>query len=90
MTFANDHRLPVGGGMDFTADAGALFSFVPGNREQGRLAAVLADKVFKGIPAGTIPVVTPEARLRLNYKVIQGLGLVVPEGLLSRADEIIR
>ncbi len=88
--FANEHELPVGGGMDFTADLGAMFSFVPENTNQGMLAATLADKIFKGTPAGTIPVVTPEARLRLNYKVIQGLGLNASEGLLSRAGEIIR
>jgi len=40
--------------------------------------------------AGTIPVVSPESRLTINYKVIQKLGLKVNQGLLSRADEIIR
>jgi putative ABC transport system substrate-binding protein len=88
--FANEHKLPFGGGMDFTADLGAMFSYVADNIDQGRLAADIADKILKGTPASTIPVVTPEARLRLNYKVIQELGLKVNEGLLSRADEIIR
>jgi putative ABC transport system substrate-binding protein len=81
--------VPIGGGMDFTANRGALFSFVPNNFEQGRMAAHLADKIFKGTPAGSIMVVTPPSNLRLNYKVIQELGLKVPEGLLSRANEII-
>ena len=58
--------------------------------EIGSLAAPLADKIFKGTPAGTIPVVTPEAYLTINYKVAQELGLNVSEGLLSRANEIIR
>ena len=90
LKFATKHKLPIGGGMAFTADRGALFSFVPDNTEQGRLAAVLADKVFNGTPAGTIMVVTPQSRLRINYKVTQKLGLKVSDGLLSRADEIIR
>jgi putative ABC transport system substrate-binding protein len=90
LKFANEHKVLIGGGMDFTADLGALFSFVPNNIEQGRMAAPLADKIFKGTPAGLIMVVTPPSELRLNYKVIQELGLKVPEGLLSRADEIIR
>ncbi|MBN2562449.1 MAG: ABC transporter substrate-binding protein [Phycisphaerae bacterium] len=88
--FANEHRLPVGGGMDFTADLGAMFSFVPDNAEMGKLAAPLADKILRGAPASTLPVVTPESHLRLNYEVIRDLGLDVSEGLLSRADEIIR
>jgi putative ABC transport system substrate-binding protein len=88
--FAYEHKIPIGGGMDFTADLGALFSFVPDNVEQGKLAATLADKIFHGTPAGRIMLVTPQARLRINYNVIQKLGLTVSEGLLSRADEIIR
>jgi putative ABC transport system substrate-binding protein len=90
MQFANIRNLPVAGGVDSSADGGAMFSYVPGNPEQGRLAAFLADKIFRGTPAGTIPVVTPESRLRINYKAIRQLGLSVSENLLNRADEIIR
>jgi putative tryptophan/tyrosine transport system substrate-binding protein len=88
--FASKHKLPVGGGMAFTADFGALFSFVPDNIEQGKLAAVMADKIFNGKPAGKIMLASPKARLRINYNVIKKLGLTVSDGLLSRADEIIR
>ncbi len=90
LKFANEHKIPIGGGMNFTADLGALFSFVPDNIEQGKMAAPLADKILKGTPAGSIMVLTPPSHLRLNYKVIQELGLKLPEGLLSRSDEIIR
>ena len=88
--FAAEHKVPIGGAMPFTADHGALFSYVGDNVEMGKLAASLADKIFKGTAAGTIPVVTPEDRLRLNYKVAQELGLTMPDGLLSMAMEIIR
>ena len=90
LNFANEHKVPIGGGANFTADQGAMFSFVPDFFETGMLAATLADKILKGTPAGTIPVVTPENHLRLNYKAIKELGLNVSEGLLSRANEIIR
>jgi putative ABC transport system substrate-binding protein len=90
LEFSNKHKVPIGGCMGFMADLGALFSFFPDNIETGQLAAGLVDKIFEGTPAGTIMVVTPESHLRLNYKVIKELGLNVPEGLLSRADEIIR
>jgi putative tryptophan/tyrosine transport system substrate-binding protein len=56
----------------------------------GALAAPSADKIFKGTPAGNIPIVTPEAKLFINYKLIQELGLNASEGLLVQADEIIR
>jgi len=90
LKFAVKHKVPIGGTLVYTADRGAIFSFIPDNVEMGMLAAVLADKIFKGTPAGTIMVVTPENRLKFNYKVIQKLGLNVSEGLLSRADEVIR
>jgi putative ABC transport system substrate-binding protein len=88
--FANEHKVPIGGGANFTADLGAVFSFVPDFFEIGATAATMADKIFKGTPAGTIMVVTANDHLRLNYKVIKELGLEVSEGLLSRAAEIIR
>jgi putative ABC transport system substrate-binding protein len=88
--FAAEHKLPVAGSAAFEADQGAIFSYISDNFETGELAAPLADKIFKGTPAGTIPVVTPESYLRLNYKLAQEIGLTVPEGLLSLATEVIR
>jgi len=90
LKFANEHKVPIGGAMTYTADLGAVFSYSPDIFELGMLAAVQADKILKGTPAGTIMVVTPEMYLRLNYKVIKELGLDVSEGLLRNAKEIIR
>jgi putative ABC transport system substrate-binding protein len=88
--FATAHKLAEGGSLNYNADIGAVFSYIPQNADMGKLAAPLADKILKGTPAGTIPVVTPEAYLRINYKLAQELGLNVSEGLLARANEIIR
>jgi putative tryptophan/tyrosine transport system substrate-binding protein len=90
IAFANKHKLPVGGCMSNTADAGAIFSFFPDSMNQGMLAAGSADKIFKGTAAGTIPVITPENYLKINNKVIQRLSLKVSENLLTQASEIIR
>ena len=88
--FASEHRVPIGGAAPYTADHGAIFSYAPDPIELGKLAAPVADKIFRGVPAGTIPVVTPENYLRLNYRSAQELGLTVPVGLLRQAKEIIR
>jgi putative ABC transport system substrate-binding protein len=88
--FAKEHNLPIGGGAAFEVEAGAVFSYVPDYIESGKLAAVSADKILKGTPAGTIPVATPVQSLRFNYKQAQELGLTVPRSLLSLATEIIR
>lgn len=90
LDFTNEHKIPLGGGAPFTVDLGAIYTFHPDFYETGLLAATLADKIFKGTPAGTIPVATPESHLLVNYKSIKELGLTVGEGLLSRAKEIIR
>jgi len=90
LKFANKHKVPVAGTMANTADLGAVFSYGPDTFELGMLAAVQADKIFKGTPAGTIMVVTPAMYLRLNYKVINELGLNVSKGLLHMAKKIIR
>jgi putative ABC transport system substrate-binding protein len=60
------------------------------NIQSGKLAAPLADKILKGIPAGTIPVVSSEGFLQINYKAAQDMGLTIPKSLLDRADKIIR
>ncbi|MBI1877828.1 MAG: ABC transporter substrate-binding protein [Chloroflexi bacterium] len=88
--FAVEHKVPIAGPLISAEGSGIVFGNLSDSVEVGKLAAPLADKIFKGIPAGTIPVVSPESHLRINYKVAQELGLTVPEGLLSQADEIIR
>jgi putative ABC transport system substrate-binding protein len=88
--FAAEHKLPLVGSSAVTAERGSIFSYNVDNLETGGLAATIVDKILKGAPAGTIMVVTPPSHLRINYKVAKELGLTVPEGLLNRADEIIR
>ena len=88
--FAADHRIPLAGGIAYMAQQGALFINSTDLTNVGALAAPLADKILKGTQAGTIPAVTPEQTLIINYKEAQGLGLTVPAGLLSQATQIIR
>lgn len=53
------------------------------------LEALLADKILRGTPAGTIPVISSQSFLQINYRAAQKAGITVPEGLLERADQII-
>jgi putative ABC transport system substrate-binding protein len=89
-TFAKEHKLPLVGSSDKTIQTGGVLTYNVNPLESGGIAATIADKILKGTPAGTIPVVTPEAYLRLNYKLARELGLKMSEGLLSQANEIIR
>jgi putative ABC transport system substrate-binding protein len=89
--FADAHRVPVAGGPSAVVrNGGAVLSVTSDLVETGGLAASLADKILKGTPAGTIPVVSPQPRLYINYTKAQELGLTVPQGLLKQAAEIIR
>jgi putative ABC transport system substrate-binding protein len=88
--FAADHKLPLAGGIASQIENGALFINGTDSKKLGELAASLADKILKGSQAGTLPVITPEQTLVINYKLAQTLGLTVPDGLLKMADKIIK
>jgi putative ABC transport system substrate-binding protein len=88
--FAYDYKLPFGGAYFSTDEYSSIFGVNVNLFESGRLAAPLADKIFKGTAAGTIPAVSPENFIQIDYKTAQEFDLTVPEGLLKQADEIIR
>jgi putative ABC transport system substrate-binding protein len=88
--FTREKKIPVGGSRIVSGDYGTLFAVTVNSTEIGIQSAHLADKVLKGIPAGTIPVVSPESYIVINYKVAQELGINVSYSLLGRAGEIIR
>ena len=88
--FVTENTLPLGGSFPNTVLEGAIFGNANDLVKIGELAAPIADKIFRGIPVGTIPVVTPEQSLWINYKRAAELGLTVSQDLLNRADKIIR
>jgi putative ABC transport system substrate-binding protein len=87
--FAADHKIPLAGGLPTMIQKGAIFANGPDLATIGNLAAVSAKEVLNGTPPGTIPVVTPDQNLYINYKTTQALGLTVPDGLLAQATQII-
>ncbi len=88
--YADEHNIPIGGAFMSVDGYDAVFGLNVNPVESGKDAAPLADKVLKGTRAGTIPVVSAEGFLEINYKEAQELGITVNEGLLSQAANIIR
>ena len=88
--FADEHKIPVGGALMMVGEYESVFGVNVNIFESGKKAAPLVNKIFNGIDAGTIPVVSAESYFELNYKKSQELGLDVNEGLLNMADEIIQ
>lgn len=88
--YAYEHKIPIGGALMSAGDYASVFGVNVNNVETGKQTAPLVDKVLKGTRAGTIPVVSSETFLQINFKAAQQLGLEVPASLLEQADEVIR
>jgi putative ABC transport system substrate-binding protein len=87
---AAKHRLPSMHGVRENVDAGGLLSYGPSLSAQSRRAAAYVDKILKGAKPGELPIEQPTTfELVINQKTAKALGLVIPQSVLLRADEVI-
>jgi putative ABC transport system substrate-binding protein len=71
-------------------DDGGFVSYGPDLRESYRRAAVFVDRILKGAKPGDLPVEQPDKlELVINLKAAKTLGLVLPQALLLRADQVL-
>lgn len=87
--FATEHQILIGGAYMEMEGYETLHGVIVDPARSGELAAGLAAKILRGTPAGTIPVLSPELFVQINYGQAQELGLTVPQSLLAQADQII-
>ncbi|MBK8903380.1 MAG: ABC transporter substrate-binding protein [Anaerolineaceae bacterium] len=89
--FGEEYAIPVSG-LLYLADSSyrSLFNVSVEMVKTGGLAAPLAHKIFQGIEPGTIPVVSADPFMEIDYNMIQQLGLELPETVLAVADVIYR
>jgi putative ABC transport system substrate-binding protein len=88
--YAYENKIPIGGALMKVDEYESIFGVSTDNVSVGRQAATLADKIFKGTKAGSIPVVSAENFIQINYKEIRRNGLNASTGLLKQANEIIQ
>ena len=84
-------RLPTVYPWREAVDAGGLMSYGPVLADNYRRAATYVDKILKGAKPGDLPVEQPtKFELALNLKTAKSLGLIIPQSVLARADEVIQ
>jgi putative ABC transport system substrate-binding protein len=89
LTLAARHRLPAVYPLRVFATAGALMSYGP-IRNEYREAAPYIDRILRGEKPADLPVQAPSKfETVVNLKTAKALGLVVPDLLIVRADEVI-
>ncbi len=71
-------------------DAGGLASYGPDLLVNYRRAATYVHRILEGARPQDMPVEQPRLSLAINMRAAQALGLVVPQTLLLRADEVLR
>src|SRR6266496_566072 len=84
--FSYEHKIPIGGALMTTDGYSSIFGLLPDAKLTGEQAGLLADKIFRGTDAGTIPVNSSDSSFQIAVKAAQQLGVTVPEGLLKQAD----
>jgi putative tryptophan/tyrosine transport system substrate-binding protein len=85
------HRLPTVCAVTPFAVAGGLMAYAPNYGDRFRRSATYVDKIFKGAKPADLPVEQPTTfELVINLKTAKALGLMIPQSLLGRADEIIQ
>jgi ABC-type uncharacterized transport system substrate-binding protein len=84
------HKLPAVHGYRDLVIRGGLISYGADWLDQYRRAAEYVDRILKGEKPADLPAQAPtKYELVVNLKTAKALGLIVPDSLLTRADEVI-
>jgi len=84
------HRLPAVYFFRYYVTSGGLISYGPDPTDPFRRAAGYVDRILKGEKAADLPVQAPtKYELAINLKTAKALGIIVPQTVLGRADEVI-
>ena len=90
IAFAAERHLPTLYAYGVAVKQGGLMSYSADFFKLWRRAAGYVDRILKGARPAELPIEqATEITLNINLKTSKALGLVIPEALLARADEMI-
>jgi putative ABC transport system substrate-binding protein len=91
LRLAGVHKMPVVSSRPDEPRKGALFSYGSDWQASFRRAAVFVDKILKGAKPADLPVEQPtKLEMVVNLRTARALGIVIPQKVLVRADEVIQ
>lgn len=89
--FAARQRLPTVYAYTELVEAGGLMSFGPSYPGMHRRAAYFVDRILKGANPADLPMEQPSKfELMINLRTARSLGLVIPQPILLRADNLLQ
>jgi putative ABC transport system substrate-binding protein len=85
------HRLPAVHEAPVHVEAGALMSYGRKPAAVYRQAAQYVDRILRGARPAELPIEqATEFELVINLKTAKALGLMIPQSMLLRADQVIQ
>ena len=87
---ASKYRVPTVYPSREYVESGGLISYGPVIRKNFERAAVLVDKILRGVKPGDLPFEQPtHFEMLLNRTTANALGVTIPSSILVRTDEVI-